>query len=107
MSGSSGIGRLSQRVTGRIFDGICGYSTDHFFHFCYPLLNRWHHTEVAVCEVIRQLPPHHGDCKQHGTFFVICDEQRVQDMYGAQRLSWSPAYFTTKVLQVDSFYDWV
>ena len=43
-----------------------------FFHPRNPFLKRWHHTEVAVCEVICQLPPHQGDCKRHGTFLAIC-----------------------------------
>jgi hypothetical protein len=71
-------------------------------------VNRRHHTEVAVCEVICQLPPHHGDCKRHGTLFAICVQlwrtARVAHVRD-QRLSWSPT-FTTKILVVDLFYRW-
>ena len=80
-----------------------------FFHLRNPLLNRWHHIEVAVCEVTCQLPPQYGDCKGHGTFFAICVQLWRTALAAHVR---SPAfvlvaYFTAKVLEADSFYHWV
>jgi len=34
-------------------------------------LNRGHHTEITICDVICQLPPYHWHCKWYGTSFVI------------------------------------
>jgi hypothetical protein len=80
-----------------------------FFHLRYPLLNRWHHTEVVVCEVICQLPPHHEDCKRHGIFFAICVQlwRTARAAHVRSPALVLVAYFTTKVLEVDSFCHWV
>lgn len=43
-----------------------------------PFLNKWHHTEVAVCEVICQLPTKHEKCKRHGTFLDIYRRGQVE-----------------------------
>ena len=75
-----------------------------------PLLNRRHHTEVAACTVICQLPPYHGHCKQHWTSFAIHPSIQLWWTECAANFQ-SPTlslvtYCTTKVLEVHSFYQW-
>ena len=95
---SSGIGRPSQWDTGWIADGML-----RVFHTLLgnPFLNMSHHTEVAVCKVMSQLPPYHGHCKWQETSFAIHSSTQIW-LTGHAVHEQSPAlvlvaYFTTKV----------
>jgi hypothetical protein len=72
-----------------------------------PFMDRRHHTEVAVCEVICRLPSYHGHCKWHGTCFGIQPSVELWWTGCAAHVQ-SPALvliacFTTKVQEVGSF----
>lgn len=75
-----------------------------------PFLNRRHHREVAACKVICQLPPYHGQCKQHWTSFAFHPGIQLwwtecAAHFQSQALS-LVTYCKTKVLEVHSFYQW-
>jgi len=64
----SGIGRPSQWGTGpKVYLG----TPVHSFSSWYPFLNRRHHREVAVCEVIFRFSSYHGNYQWRGTSLAI------------------------------------
>ena len=69
LSGGSGRGRPSPWGTGRIADGLFGYTIVCFFLHGQAILNRGHHTGITVSTLVARHPPNHWHSKRHTTYF--------------------------------------
>ena len=108
LSGGSGTGSPSPWGTGRIADGIFGYTSVDFFLHGHTILNRGHHTEITVSIVVARHPPNHGHSTWHTTCFFI--HLRIE--FGWTRSAayvWCPFFvlvLTAKIQEICLFYCW-
>ena len=110
LSGDSGTGSPSPWDTGRIADGIFGYTSVDFFLHGHAILNTGHHTEITVSTVIARHPSNHGHSKRHITSLSI--HPRI--LFGWTRSVahvWCPffvlvPYLTAEIQIICLFYSW-
>ena len=86
LSGASETGSRTPWGTGRIADGIFGYTSVDSFLRGLNILNSGHHTEITFSTVILRHPPNHGHPKRHTTSFYT--HPRIE--FGSAAHVWCP-----------------